>query len=88
MTHQTVACLDLTKTFSGDLLYALEHFRYGCPGAKAQAKVTGKLPPTSWNCPLCMGEKRMALPKRPTTVTTLLPIGARLQMDLGFYKID
>jgi hypothetical protein len=34
MTQQTVACLDLAKTFSGTTLYALEHFRYGCPGAK------------------------------------------------------
>jgi hypothetical protein len=33
-----------------------------------------------------MQEKTTALPRKPTTLTTLLPIGARLQMDLGFYK--
>jgi hypothetical protein len=46
MTHQTVARLDLAKNLSATTLYALEHFRYGsCPGAKAQAMMTGKTPP-------------------------------------------
>jgi hypothetical protein len=35
-----------------------------------------------------MQEKTTALPRKPTTLTTLLPIGARLQMDLGFYKVE
>jgi hypothetical protein len=42
MTHHTVVHLDLAKRFSGTTLYALENFRYGCPGTKAQAMMTGK----------------------------------------------
>jgi hypothetical protein len=87
MTHQTVARLDLAKTFSGASLYALEHFRYGCPGAKAQATTTGKTPPQDFHCPLCMQEKTTALPRQASTLTTLLPIGTRLQSDIGFYKV-
>jgi hypothetical protein len=64
MTHQTVARLDLAKTFSGTTLYALEHFRYGCPGgAKAQTRMTGKPPPEDFHCPLCMQEKMSSLGK-------------------------
>jgi hypothetical protein len=87
MTHQTVARLDLAKTFSGTSLYALEHFRYGCPGVKAQTRMMGKPPPADFHCPLCMQEKTISLAKTSTTMTTLLPIGARLQLDLGFYKV-
>jgi hypothetical protein len=87
MTHQTVPRLDLDKTFSGASLYAMEHFRYGCPEAKAQAKMTGKTPPQDFHCPLCMQDKTTALPRQASTLTTLLPIGARLQLDLGFYKV-
>jgi hypothetical protein len=87
ITHQTVARLDLAKTFSGTTLYALEPLCYGCPGAKAQTRMTGKPPPDDFHCPLCMQEKTVSLPRAPTTMTTLLPIGARLQLDLGFYKI-
>jgi hypothetical protein len=63
MTHQTVARLDLAKNLSGTTLYALEHFRYGCPGAKAQKMMTGKMPPPDFHCPLCLQEKTTALPK-------------------------
>jgi hypothetical protein len=88
MTHQTVARLDLTKGFSGTTLYALEHFRYDCPGNKTQAMMTGKTPTQDFHCPLCMQEKTTALPQKPTTLTTLLPIGARLETDLGFYNVE
>jgi hypothetical protein len=74
MTHQTVARLDLAKNLSGTTLYALEHFRYGCPDAKAQAMMTGKTPPPDFHCPLCLQEKTTALPRNYTTLITLLPI--------------
>jgi hypothetical protein len=88
MTHQSVARLDLAKKCTGTSLYALEHYRYGCPGEKAQFKITGKDLPADFHCPLCMQEKTKALPRQSSTFTTLLPIGAHLQMDLGFYKVD
>jgi hypothetical protein len=34
-----------------------------------------------------MQEKTISLAKTSTTTTTLLPIGADLQLDLGFYKV-
>jgi hypothetical protein len=88
MTHQSVARLDLAKKFTGTSLYALEHYRYGYPGEKAQFKMTGKDPPADFHCPLCMQEKTKSLPWQSSTFSTLPPIGARLQMDLGFYKVD
>jgi hypothetical protein len=75
---QTVARLDLANNLSGTTLYALEHFLYGCPGAKAQAMMTGKTPPPDFHCPLCLQEKTTALPRNSTTLITLLPIGAHL----------
>jgi hypothetical protein len=87
MTHQSVARLNLAKTFSGTTLYALEHFRHGCPGAKAQTRMTVTPPPADLHCPLCMQEKTVSLPRASVTMVTLLPIGARLQMDLGFFKV-
>jgi hypothetical protein len=34
-----------------------------------------------------MQEKTVSLAKTWTTMTTFLPIGAGLQLDLGFYKV-
>jgi hypothetical protein len=88
MTHQSVARLNLAKTLTGLSLYALEHYRYGCPGKKAQFQMTGKHPPDDFHCPLCMQEKTKSLPSQVSIFNTLLPIGARIQLDFGFYKID
>jgi hypothetical protein len=88
MTHQSIAHINLAKALTGSSLYALEHYRYSCPGEKAQFQMTGKHPPTDFHCPLCTQEKTNSLPSQVSTFTTLLPIGARIQMDLGFYKID
>jgi hypothetical protein len=88
MTHQSVARLDLAKKFSGTTLYALEHFRFGCPGAKAQTQMTGKVSPDDFDYPLCMQEKTKSLPRQSSTFVALLPVGARIQLDLGFYKKD
>jgi hypothetical protein len=88
MTHQSVARIDLAKKFTGSSLYALEHYRYGCPGEKAQLQMTGKHPPADFHCPLCMQEKTKSLPRQVLTFTTLLPTGARVQMDFSFYKVD
>jgi hypothetical protein len=76
MTHQTVARIDLAKHFSWTTLYALENFRYGCPGAKAQARMTGNTQPANFHCPLCMQEKTTLLARQSTMLTTLLSIGA------------
>jgi hypothetical protein len=43
--------------------------------------------PPKWSCSICMSEKTKSLPHNPSVCTLLLPIGARLQMDFGFYKI-
>jgi hypothetical protein len=88
MTHQSVARINLAKKFTGSSLYALEHYRYGCPGEKAQFHMTGKHPPDDFHCPLCMQEKTKSLPRQVSTFTTLLPTGACIQMDFGFYKVD
>jgi hypothetical protein len=74
MTHQSVARLNLAKKFTGSALYALEHYRYGYPGEKAQLKLTGNLPPTDFHCPLCMQEKTKSLPRQSSTFTILLPL--------------
>jgi hypothetical protein len=50
--------------------------------------MTGKHPPDDFHCPLCMQEKTKSLPRQVSTFTTLLPTGARIQMDFGFYKVD
>jgi hypothetical protein len=50
--------------------------------------MTGKHPPDDFHCPLCMQEKTKSLPRQVSTFTTLLPTGARIQMDFGFYQID
>jgi hypothetical protein len=50
--------------------------------------MTGKTPPPDFYCPLCLQEKTTALPRKPTKLITLLSIGARFQMDLGFYKVE
>jgi hypothetical protein len=88
MTHQSIACINLAKTLTGSSLYALEHYRYGCPGEKAQFQMTDKHSPTDFHCPLCMQEKTKSLPSQKSTFTTLLPIGARIQIHFGFYRID
>jgi hypothetical protein len=88
MTHRSIVRINLAKTLTGSSLHALEHYRYGCPGEKAQFQMTGKHPPTDFHCPLCMQENTKSLPSQVSTFTTLLPIGARIQMDFGFYKVN
>jgi hypothetical protein len=88
MMHQSVTRINLAKKFTGSSLYALEHYRYGCPGENAQFHMTGKHPPDDFHCPLCMQEKTKLLPREVSTFNTLLPTGARIQMDFGFYKVD
>jgi hypothetical protein len=88
MTHQSIARINLAKTLTGSSLYALEHYRYGCPGENAQFQMTGKHPPTDFHCPLCMQEKTKSLPSQVSPFTTLLPIGERIHMDFSFYKVD
>jgi hypothetical protein len=55
--------------------------------SEAQTRMTGKPPPEDFHCPLCRQENTISLSKALTTMTALLPIGARLQLDLGFYKV-
>jgi hypothetical protein len=78
----------LLKRFTGTTLHALEHFRYGCPGALAQEQLTGTKRPVDFSCPVCMQEKNVSMSSASTTIITLLSVGARIQLDLGFYKVE
>ena len=92
LTAQSVARIDLVTKFKGIPLLNLIHLRHGCPGRKITEQLVQsvdlsfQLPP-AWSCSVCMSEKTKSLPSHPSIGTLLLPLGARLQMDFGFYKI-
>ena len=92
LTAQSVARIDLAQQLSGDAKLILLHLRYGCPGRTIMKELlkNANLDPTipsDFHCPICMSEKTISLPRGPTQSTLLLPIGSRLQMDFGFYKL-
>jgi hypothetical protein len=93
LTEQTVSRIDLAKTMTGLSMFSLIHLRYGCPGRRVMEailvflKLSVKYPPEFF-CPICMSEKTVSLSRGCTRRVLLLPIGARLQMDFGFYKVD
>jgi hypothetical protein len=92
LTAQSVARIDLVTKFKGIPLLNLIHLRHGCPGRKITEQLVRRVDPSfqlppEWSCSVCMSEKTKSLPSHPSICTTLLPLGARLQMDFGFYKI-
>jgi hypothetical protein len=92
LTEQTVARIDLLTKLKGHSIIFLIHLRYGCaPKTLFQAILKFlniDLPvPKDFVCPLCMSEKTVSLSRGNLQVLTFLPIGARIQMDFGFYKI-
>jgi hypothetical protein len=96
LTDQTVARLDLINKYKSKsdeyALVMLIHLRYGCAsGTILQAILKFlKLPvviPPDFLCPICMSEKTVSLSRGRIQPLLFLPLGARLQMDFGFYKI-
>jgi hypothetical protein len=92
LTSQSVSRIDLVTKFQGTQLLNLVHLRHGCPSKRITEQLVRRIDPSfqlppEWYCCVCMSEKTKSLPRNPTVGTLFLPIGARLQMDFGFYNI-
>jgi hypothetical protein len=93
LTAQSVARIVLAQQLSGHAKLILLHLHYyGCPGRTIMKELlqNANLDPTipsDFHCPICMSEKTISLPRGATQSTLLLPIGSRLQIDFGFYKL-
>jgi hypothetical protein len=92
LTVQSVAPIDLAQQLSGHAKLIILNLRYGCPGCTIMQQLLTNADvnptiPADFHCPICMSEKTISLPRKPTQSTLLLPIGSRLQMDFGLYKV-
>jgi hypothetical protein len=95
-TKQTIARLDPINKYQnpadGYALVMLVHLRYGFASGAilvAQLKylqITAVIP-VNFLCPICTSEKTVSLSQGRIQPLLFLPLGARLQMDFGFYKI-
>jgi hypothetical protein len=70
----------------------LVHLQYGCVSSPSLVALLKYLKivvaiPTDFLCPICMSEKMVSLSRGNIQPLLFLPLGARLQMDFGFYKI-
>jgi hypothetical protein len=92
LTTHSVARVDLLKQLQDHSVLLLLHLRYGCaPRLVLQAilkehKIDMQVK-DDFHCPICMSEKQVSLPKGRGQILMFLPIGARIQMDFGFYKL-
>jgi hypothetical protein len=96
LTEQTVARLDLMNKFQSPAdahaLIMLVHLRYGCASGTILVALLKSLKitvpvPADFLCPICMSEKGVSLSRGSIQPILFLPLGARLQMDFGFYKL-
>jgi hypothetical protein len=96
LTEQTGARLDLLTKLQGPTdVYALVmliHFRYGCARGVILTGILKFLNikvvvPKDFLCPICMSESTVSLSRGSIRPILFLPLGARVQMDFGFYKI-
>jgi hypothetical protein len=92
-TAQTVLRIDLAKTLTGLSMFYLVHLQYGCPGKQVMLALIALLHPglkypPEFFCPICMSKKTVSLSRGIICPLLLIPIGAQLQMDFGFYKVD
>ena len=96
LTEQTVARLDLLtkckQPADAHAVVMLIHFCYGCASGVILTailrflKLTDVIPP-DFLCPICMSEKTVALSRGSIQPLLFLPLGTRLLMDFGFYKL-
>jgi hypothetical protein len=96
LTAQSVARLDMINKYKSTTdayaLVMLIHLRYGCASGAVLAALLKSLKinvaiPNDFLCPICMSEKTTTLSRGRIQPLLFLPLGARLQMDFGFYKI-
>jgi hypothetical protein len=96
LTAQSVARLDMVNKYKSTTdayaLVMLIHLRYGCASGTVLAALLKTLKinvaiPDDFLCPICMSEKTVSLSRGRIQPLLFLPLGARLQMDFGFYKI-
>jgi hypothetical protein len=96
LTEQSVARLDLLNKYKNTtdayVIVMLVHLRYGCIRGSALVDILKHLQiavviPKDFLCPVCMSEKTVSLSRGRIQPLLFLPLGARLQMDFGFYKI-